>query len=154
MYAILLLLHSLFRWMVLASLLSSIYVALNGYYGQRQFTAAADKFRHWTATMAHIQFMLGMGLYFLSPVVKAAGTAFSDGWAHDQTFFFRYMHAALMLVVVTVVTIGSAKAKRMETDRQKFRTMLRWFVAALVILFLAVPWPFSPLVARPYYRLF
>lgn len=154
MYAILLLLHSLFRWMVLASLLASIYIAFRGYFSRKKFTATANGFRHWTATIAHIQFMLGMGLYFTSPIVRAAGSAFSNEWAYDQTFFFRYIHAAMMLIVVTVITIGSAKSKRMEADRHKYQTLLRWFVAALVILFLAIPWPFSPLVARPYYRLF
>ncbi|NIJ52465.1 hypothetical protein [Dyadobacter arcticus] len=152
MYPILLFLHSLFRWMVLASLLLSIFVAYQGYSGKKPFTTAANSIRHWTATIAHIQLTLGVTLYFQSPIVKLAVSASGNGWYHDQPLFFRYIHAVMMIIAVIVITIGSAKAKRMETDQLKYQTMLRWFVAALVILLIAIPWPFSPLVARPYFR--
>ena len=153
-YPLLLVLHSYFRWMVLASLLFSILAAYRGYSGKLRFTAISDRIRHGTATIAHIQLLLGMTLYFQSPVVTLAAPDYSHGWAYDQTFFFRYFHAALMFIAIMILTAGSAKAKRMETDEEKFRTMLRWFSAALCMLLLAVPWPFSPFVARPYFRLF
>lgn len=154
LYPLLLVLHSYFRWMVLASLLFSVSVAYRGYSGKLCFTETSDRIRHGTATIAHIQLILGMTLYFQSPVVRLAVPDYSYGWAYDQTFFFRYFHAAMMFIAIMVLTTGSAKAKRMETDEQKFRTMLRWFSAALFMLFLAVPWPFSPFVARPFFRLF
>jgi len=154
MYPILLLMHSFLRWMVLASLLVSIVVAYRGHFGKKHFTETANGIRHWTATIVQVQLLLGMSLYFQSPIVRLVAPDYSNGLAHDQNFFFRYFHAAMMFFAVVIVTTGSAKAKRMETDAQKYLTMLRWFSAALLILFLAIPWPFSPFVARPYFRLF
>jgi hypothetical protein len=58
-----------------------------------------------------------------------------------------------MFAAVTVLTIGSAMAKRQNNQQQKFRTMLVWFIFALVIIFIAIPWPFSPLAKRPLIRL-
>ncbi|MCE7063346.1 hypothetical protein [Dyadobacter sp. CY343] len=152
LYAILLLLHSLFRWLVLASLLVSIGTAYQGFSGRKLFTATANKIRHWTATIAHIQLILGACLYFESPIVKLVSPDTGSGWAQDQPFFFRYIHAGMMIIAIIVITIGSAKSKRMKTDQQKYQTMFRFFLAALVILLLAIPWPFSPFVARPYFR--
>ena len=153
MYSILLLLHGFFRWLVLASLLYSIFLAINGLKKRRPFTATANSWRHWTATIAHLQLLLGMALYFQSPAVRYALPADHRHLVNEHVFF-RYIHITLMLVAVIVITIGSAKAKRAPDHRAKYRTMLVWFVAGLLILLIAIPWPFSPLAGRPLLRHF
>jgi hypothetical protein len=119
----------------------------------RPFTPAANAWRHWTATIAHLQLLLGMLLYFQSPVVKYALPHDPYHLISEHTFF-RYIHITLMFVAVIVITIGSAKAKRAVTDQTKYRTMLAWFAAALLIILIAIPWPFSPLAGRPFLRKF
>ena len=59
-----------------------------------------------------------------------------------------------MLAALILITIGSALAKRRQTDRDKFMTLLIWFSVGLTLIFLAIPWPFSPFANRPYFRLF
>jgi hypothetical protein len=59
-----------------------------------------------------------------------------------------------MLAAITIITIGSALAKRKQSDPEKFKTMLLWFAPGLLIIFLAIPWPFSPLANRPYFKSF
>ena len=154
MYPTLLILHSLIRWLVLVCLLYSVYRAAVGLVNNRPFTRTDNAFRHWTATVAHIQLMVGMLLYTKSPLVAAF-------WHHPQTgfhnlplTFYSVIHFVLMLSALVVLTIGSAVAKRKKTDRDKFRTMLIWFSLALVLIFIAIPWPFSPLSGRPYLRSF
>ncbi|MFC3197647.1 hypothetical protein ACFOET_08490 [Parapedobacter deserti] len=154
MYPTLLVLHSLFRWLVLACLLYSIYRAAVGLIRNRPFAKTDNAFRHWTATVAHIQLMIGILLYTQSPFVKSF-------WRHPQTAFqdlnltfYGLFHLLLMLVAIVLLTIGSAMAKRKTADRQKFQTMLIWFSIALVLIFVAIPWPFSPLSGRPYLRTF
>jgi hypothetical protein len=43
-------------------------------------------------------------------------------------------------------------SKRKPGDREKFKTMAIWFSIALFIIFLSIPWPFSPFTSRPYLR--
>jgi len=50
-----------------------------------------------------------------------------------------------MLVAITVITIGSALAKIKPTVKEKFKTILIWFTVALLIIFMAITWPFFPL---------
>lgn len=154
MYQILLTLHSVNRWLVLMSMFYALFLALRGYFGSKTFDAHDNLIRHLTATIAHIQLLLGFSLYMISPVVKFANAIpEADLWI-DEHLFFKYIHIALMILSVMLTTIGSARAKRMETDQEKFRTMFIWFSCALLVIFIAIPWPFSPLANRPLFRSF
>lgn len=154
MYPILILFHSVMRWLVLTSLLYAIYRAFIGYRGQTDFTKTDDRARHWTATISHVQLMIGLTLYLQSPIVKYFWGHFKEQMGNLDQTFFALIHSTLMLSAVIVITIGSALAKRQSTDKEKFRIMLMWFSIALIMIFVAIPWPFSPFATRPYIRLF
>jgi len=161
MYSILLFLHNAGRWLVLIALTTSIVIAAlavatspgknTTLRRQHPFTATAHRWRHWTATIAQLQLLLGMLLYFQSPVVKNAVPGDPYHLVNEHTFF-RYIHISLMFLGVIVITIGSAKSKRAENDMAKYRTLLTWFTAGLLILLIAIPWPFSPFAGRPLLR--
>ncbi|SDF91873.1 hypothetical protein SAMN05421827_102113 [Pedobacter terrae] len=152
MYDILLPIHSLFRWLVLLSLLYSIYLSARGYCQGWQFSVDHDRIRHWTATIAHIQLVLGILLYTKSITVKAYFSGLVDSAARMESLFFGIIHISSMLIAIVLITIGSAKAKRKKESNEKFKTMLIWFSIALLIIILAIPWPFSPLANRPLIR--
>ncbi|QSW89722.1 hypothetical protein J0383_02645 [Flavobacterium endoglycinae] len=152
MHQSILICHSFMRWLVLLSLLYSIYRAYKGYFFQLSFTKTDNLIRHWTATIAHIQLLFGILVYVQSPIVKYFWRNFKDGIQNLDMAFFGLIHIVLMLAAVIFITIGSALAKRKLSDGQKFKTMLIWFTIALIIIFIAIPWPFSPLANRPYIR--
>lgn len=154
MYSILLALHSLARWAVLIFMVYSIYRAGIGFVKNKIFSSVDNGLRHWTATVAHIQLMIGIVLYTKSPVVKYFWTDTMAALKNPDLTFYAIIHLAGMLTAIVVLTIGSALAKRRSSDREKFRTMLVWFSIALLIILLAIPWPFSPLSSRPYIRTF
>ncbi len=154
MYSTLLFFHSGFRWLVLASLLYALLRAYTGYTSNRTFTKTDNSIRHWVATISHIQLIIGFTLYFISPIVKYFIAQKKEAIQHLDTAFFGIIHISLMLIAVVVITIGSASAKRKPSDKEKFKTMLLWFSAALLLILLAIPWPFSPLANRPYFRAF
>ncbi|SHF95300.1 hypothetical protein [Chryseobacterium sp. OV279] len=152
MYQTLTFLHSTFRWIVLLSLVYALWRAYRGYFHHKTFSNTDDSVRHWTATIAHIQLILGTILYVKSPIVKYFWKNFSEAKESLDLLFFGLIHISLMITAIVLITIGSALAKRKPTDRQKFKTMLIWFAVALAVIFIAIPWPFSPFVNRPYFR--
>ncbi|MCL6219365.1 hypothetical protein [Zunongwangia pacifica] len=154
MYQILLSLHSIFRWLVLVSLLYAIYAAVKGLYSKTNFTKRDNAVRHWTATISHTQLIIGILLYTQSPMVKYFFNhyKFSQGW--NEALFFGFFHLLLMFISIVLITIGSAIAKRKEVSGEKFKIMLIFFSLALLLIFLAIPWPFSPLAHRPILRPF
>lgn len=153
MYPTLILLHSIFRWLVLFGLVYAIFIAFSGYSKNLSFTKRSDSIRHWTATIAHIQLMIGFTLYTQSPLVKYY---FTNAKTFDlsEISFFSIIHGSLMLIAIIVITIGSALAKRKVADRDKFKTIAIYYTIALLIIFIAIPWPFSPFSQRPLIRLF
>lgn len=153
MYPNLLFLHSLVRWLVLASLLYAIFRAYKGYRFSLPFTQRDNAIRHWMATISHLQLMIGTVLYAQSPHIKYFFSSSSPVESREP-LFFAIIHLALMIVAIILITIGSALAKRKGSDLEKFRTMFYWFAIALLLIFLAIPWPFSPFAHRPYLRLF
>jgi hypothetical protein len=144
--------HSLFRWLVLASLVYTIFRAYSGYVSKRTFGKTDNAARHWTATIAHIQLVIGMTIYWQSPLIRYFWASAKDAIGQVNITFFALIHVTLMMTAITLITIGSSLTKRRTSDTEKFRTMLIWYSIALLIIFIAVPWPFSPLASRPYFR--
>lgn len=152
MFSLILALHSLFRWLMVISLLMALVMAWRGTSNPSPFAPWKNRLRHYTATLAHIQLMLGIWLYSQSALVKYFFSRRSEGFG--QPGFFAVIHITLMLAVVVFITLGSSLAKRKPQPADKYRTMLYWFLAALALLFIAVPWPFSPLAQRVLFRSF
>ena len=154
MYSIVLILHSMLRWLVLLTLSYAIFRAYKGFRTQSKFTNFDNKVRHWTATIAHIQLAIGMLVYIKSPIVKYYFSDFKNLINNWNLTFFSLFHFILMISAIVIITIGSAKAKRKNTDIEKFSTMLTYLSIGLIIIFIAIPWPFSPLANRPLLRTF
>jgi len=154
MYPFLLALHSLVRWFVLGVLVFAIVRTYRGWLGNKIYTKFDERVRWVTATIAHIQLVIGLWLYFISPIVNYFLHNFREAVGQRQIRFFGMEHITMMLTAIILITIGSAKAKRKTTDKEKFKTMAIWFSIALFIIFVSVPWSFSPLTSRPSFRPF
>jgi heme A synthase len=152
MYNTLLALHSLTRWLVLAGMIVTLFLAYRGWLLKKPFSKIDDIARIASAAVAHVQLVLGIILYFISPIVSYFLHNFSTA-VHDRAIrFFGMEHVTMMLIAITLVTIGSAKAKRKTTDREKFKTLAIWYTIALLLIFSSIPWSFSPLISRPNFR--
>lgn len=154
MYSIVLTLHSWVRWLVLASLLFALFRAYNGWFSKREFSRFDQFVRRGTTTVVHIQLILGVWLYAISPIVNYFLHHFREAVHETVPRFFGMEHIVMMLAAIIVITIGSAKAKRGTADREKFKTMAIWFTIGLVMILTSIPWAFSPFAARPHLRFF
>jgi hypothetical protein len=79
---------------------------------------------------------------------------FSTAVHERDARFFGMEHITMMFVAVAVISAGSVKANKNKTASGKFRTMAIWFSVGLLIIFLSIPWEFSPFTRRPYFRTF
>jgi len=148
----LLIIHSWLRWLVLATLILSLYRSWCGKRGGLPYTKTDHILRLSTATVAHLQLIAGIVLYFISPITDYFMHHFSEAVHERQIRFFGMEHSLVMLLAITVLTIGSAKAKRKKTDAEKHRTVAVWYTIALLLILSSIPWAFSPLTARPWIR--
>lgn len=152
LYTIALSLHNALRWLVLISLLGTLVTAVWGVLTHRPYTKADQTLRIVATSIAHTQLLLGFYLYAISPIIRYY-------WREKPSFnqaaefpFFALIHISFMLTAVVLLTIGSSKAKRQADAQQQFRTTALYFSIGLLLILAAVPWPFSPLAARPWFR--
>jgi hypothetical protein len=154
MYEYLLPIHSIIRWLIVAGMLYTLVQAIRGLLGNTPYTRADNIARSIVSGVSHIQLLLGFTLYIKSPLATYFRSHAREAMQYEDMAFFGIYHIAMMLVAIVLITIGAAKAKREAADRDKHRQILIWFGIAALVIFLAIPWPFSPVVARPYFRAF
>ena len=147
-------LRSWFRWLVLLSLVIAIYRSYKGWRSNKPFTKLDNFTRHTTATVLHIQFAIGITLYFISPIVSYFLHNFHEAVHLREIRFFGMEHMVMMLTAITVITIGSIKTKRKNTDQAKFKTMAIWYSVGLFLILASIPWGILFLVSRPLLRSF
>jgi formate/nitrite transporter FocA (FNT family) len=90
----------------------------------------------------------------MSPIVQYFFDHFKEAIHDRQIRFFGMEHITVMFISIIIITLGSIKAKKQTTDVLKFKTMAIWFTIALILIISSIPWAFSPLVSRPYFRPF
>ena len=153
-YPILLLIHNALRWLVLGGLLTSLGRSAWGWLQDRSYQPIDQTLRVVTTSLAHTQLLVGFYLYTQSPIVKYFWTVHPPYREAPEFSFFGLIHISLMLTAIIVMTIGSSKAKRQSSAQAKFKTTVVYFVISLLLIFIAIPWPFSPLANRPLLRTF
>jgi len=151
MYEILLRSHSGLRWVLLAVVLGAIFRAFTKM-SSGKFTPLDDKLSLFSLITAHIQLLLGLGLYFISPFVKAAmesgmGVAMKDSVMR----FWLVEHLTGMIIGIALITIGRIAAKKATTDKEKFKKIAVYFTIGLLIILATIPWPFRDALGRGWF---
>jgi uncharacterized protein YacL len=136
MYSLLSHAHSGLRWILLGFLVLTIIFALTKWIGKKPFWETHKKFALFTMIFAHVQLILGLILYFISPKVIFSAAAMKDATAR----FFLVEHSVMMLLSIILITVGYSVAKRQAAEKSS-KTIFILFTLALVVLFLGIPWP-------------
>ncbi len=129
--------HSGLRYVVLALLIAAIGIAIskwqNNEYGD-------SKIYTFALISCHIQLLLGLILYFISPKVDFSMMG-------EKLYrFFTVEHIAMMLVAIILITVGRVRSRKVEAGA-KHRTILFYYAMGLVLIIVAIPWPFRHLGA-------
>lgn len=151
-FSTLLFLHSLIRWFLLAGLLAAVVRGYQGWVSGNTFTTADKRLLTVTARLAETQFMVGLALYITSPLVRHFLQHFSEAVHQREPRFFGMEHITMMVISVGLISAGAARVRTKEYSRDKFKAMAIWLSVALLLIFISIPWAFSPFTARPYWR--
>lgn len=152
MYSFLLPLHSIIRWVVLIIIVIGFIKGLQGRSGGKSYTKQDNLIRILAIAVFHTQVIIGFILYSISPIIKYFMQDTQTAMKDSNTRFFAIEHATIMLIAAIVLTIGSSKIKKAADDKSKFSKMALFFGITLLLIFIAIPWPFSPFTARPWFR--
>ena len=125
--------HSGLRWIVLLTLLWAIFQAYSNW--KSNTTASKENLRSGLISMAifHLQFIIGLVLYFISPRVIFT----SEMMKNSAARFFSMEHSVMMIIALVLVTLGYRKGKN-----GGFKSMFWYYLIALIVILIAIPWPF------------
>ena len=146
-------LHSLLRWVILILLVISIIKAYTGWKSGKAFQAGDRKIWLFTMIAAHTTLLLGLYQWLIGRF-GVISTHLPEGTALPESRYLRFCqleHPLLMIVAIVLITLGNGMAKKQVDDKVKYGRALRYFVYALVIILLMIPWPFREIIGRPWF---
>lgn len=143
MHSILLHSHSGLRWLLLALLMILVFKSLLGWLGGKSVTKSDRIIRAITVGITHLQLILGLVLYFVSPVIEVFLNDFPNSMSVKDLRFFGLEHSLLMIICTILITIGSSKSKK-KTGAKAHKTVFIWMGISLLIIFVMIPWSFLP----------
>lgn len=123
--------HSGWRYIVLILLVIAFVNALLGVLGKKEYTEGNRKLNLFTLISAHIQLLMGLVLYFLSPLTKLSSSeAIGRYWKME--------HIGMMILAVVLITIGNSRSKKASTALAKHKGVALYFGLALVLIIAAI----------------
>lgn len=140
MYAALLHTHNVSRWLVLLAAAVALVVLVRGLVARRPWDRAARVSSLAFVSLMDLQLVLGLLLYFVSPLVRGGLGDMGAAMADTQLRFFVVEHLAIMLVAVVFAHVGAVTARRAIDDRQRYARSALWFALSTAAVVFAIPW--------------
>lgn len=148
MHSTLVIIHSILRWAILLTGIWAFVRALQGANGKTPFVAADNKASLFFSISLDIQFLIGLILYFVSPLMKVANSDMGAAMKDGVLRFFSVEHPTMALIALVLVHIGRSKVKKSPTDALKHKRALIFYGLALLIILAMIPWPFRTALGR------
>lgn len=150
MYTGMMHMHSVLRWIVLLVALWAIIKMAAGRNSNKTFAPADKRPALFFLITMDLQLLIGLYLYFIGPwgIKNIQAQGFGTVMKDAASRFFAVEHLVGMLIGVILVHIGYAATKKNSADQVKFKKALRYFVVALIVILISIPWPFRESLGR------
>ncbi len=152
LHALLLVVHGILRWVVLAIGVVALVRLVSGARAARTFEAADAKLVKGFLAAFDTQVLVGLVLYLgVSPLGVRMFENAAAAMKTPSLRFFMVEHVFGMLLAATVLHVGTARARRLGEDAARYRATALAIALGFVVLAASIPWPFFP-YARPLFR--
>lgn len=146
MYSFLLAAHSWLRYAVLLMVLLVLLRSAAGLLRGGAWGGADEGLGRWLIRVWDLQFLLGLVLYFLSPITQFALANFGEALADRQLRVIAVEHPLLMLLATAALHVGWVRARNSAGDRGRLLRWLLFVAAAALLTAIAIPWEGRPLL--------
>lgn len=134
MYIFLKHLHSGLRYAVLLLVVAAIIQALLGWIGKKTYTDGNRKLNLFALISAHTQLLIGLVLYFISPLVQFSGAAMKDATAR----YWTVEHISMMIIAIALITIGYSRSKKVLVPEKKHFNIFVFYLLAIIIVIITL----------------
>ena len=134
--------HSYWAYLVLAILIIAVINAIFGLISKKEYSAKDLRIALFGLIISHIQFLIGLVLYFVSP--------YFEMWSHGGVMgdaakrLYLVEHPAINIITIVLITVGFSKHKKKDSSASKFKTIFIFYLIGLILLLSRIPWDVSP----------
>ena len=134
-------LHSGWAYITLIILIFAVVNALIGFTSKKEFKDKDFRISLFSLIVAHLQLIIGLIAYFVSAqFAYLLDNGMGATMKEPSIRLYIIEHPLMMILAITVITIGFSKHKKQTTDQGKFKTIALYYGIALVFVLSRIPW--------------
>jgi NADH:ubiquinone oxidoreductase subunit 2 (subunit N) len=127
--------HSILAYAALGLLLLASFNAIFGLSSKKIFKDKDLRLSLFTLIICHIQLLIGLVLYFVSPNgFMQLGNMVGDAR------LLSLEHPFINIIALALITIGWSKHKKEESNNGKFKKIAVFYTLGLVLILSRLPW--------------
>lgn len=136
MYEIIQKAHSGVAYLALGILIFAVINAFMGVSSKRGFEDKDKKISLFALIFCHIQLLLGLLVYFVSPFgMKALGDM-----SNAAMRLTSLEHPLINIIAIALITVGWSKHKKEDSSNGKFKKIAFLYLAGLLLILSRIPW--------------
>lgn len=142
MYQAIHFIHSYWAYLVLFMVVAATLNALSGVVSRRDFTARDFRLALFALIVSHIQLLVGLIAYFVSPfgTQNISNLGMGEVMKDSVSRLYAIEHPMMMILAIVLITIGYSRHKKKTESRGKFNTLFVMYFLALILMLSRIPW--------------
>ncbi|MGH2665489.1 hypothetical protein [Flavobacterium sp.] len=128
--------HSGWAYLVLLFLVVAIANSAIGFSSKKEFTAKDRKIALLGLIATHLQLVIGLLVYFVSPL---GASAFGE-MKNAALRLTSLEHPLINIIAIVLITVGWSKHKRTEDSTAKFKSIAVFYGLGLLLILSRIPW--------------
>lgn len=128
--------HSFIAYAVLILLAVAAINGILGVASKKAFKAGDRKLALFALIFTHVQLLIGLILYFVSPMVQSFSVAMKD----SALRLYALEHPLINIIAVVLITIGWSSHKKKTDDTSKFKSFAVFYTLGLILILSRIPW--------------
>ena len=128
--------HSSWAYLVLLVLLIAVINALTGFTSKKEFLPKDRQISLFALIATHLQLVIGLVLYFVSPL----GLASFGQMSNAPLRLTSLEHPLVNIIAIVLITVGWSKHKKATSGEGKFKMILIFYALGLLLILSRIPW--------------
>jgi hypothetical protein len=131
-------LHSYNRYLLMAALLFVLFRSYSGWLNNKRYEKPDNIGSAALTGLTHLQLLLGLILYFISPFSTAAMADMKSAMKSEWLRYFGVEHITVMIIAVVCIQVARTLTKRSSEDINKHRKTAIWVSVATILILLSL----------------
>ena len=128
--------HSGWAYLALLVLVIAVVNSIIGMTSKKEFTSKDRKIALFALIGTHTQLLVGLILYFVSPLGLDAFGQMKDAALRLTSL----EHPLINIIAIVLITVGWSRHKKLATNEAKFKSITVFYGLGLVLILARIPW--------------